>query len=32
MGVYIVFLEAQSEETNEIVRGKRTTTLIKDMR
>ncbi|MEA3431308.1 MAG: lamin tail domain-containing protein [candidate division WOR-3 bacterium] len=32
MGVYIVFLEAQSEETNEIVRGKRTITLIKDMR
>ncbi len=32
MGVYIVFLEAQSEKTGEVIRGKRTTTLIKDMR
>lgn len=32
MGVYVVFLEAQSEETGEVVKGKRTTTLVKDMR
>lgn len=32
MGVYMVFLEAQSEETGEVIRGKKTTTLIKDMR
>ncbi len=32
MGVYIIFLEAQSEESGKVVRGKKTTTLIKDMR
>ncbi|OYD13889.1 hypothetical protein CH333_09535, partial [candidate division WOR-3 bacterium JGI_Cruoil_03_44_89] len=32
MGVYVVFLEAQSEESGEVVKGKRTTTLVKDMR
>lgn len=32
MGVYIVFLEAQDEETDKVVRGKKTTTLVKDLR
>ncbi len=32
MGAYIVYLEAQNGETEEVVMGKRTTTLIKDMR
>jgi hypothetical protein len=32
MGVYIIFLEAQDEESSDVVRNKKTTTLIKDMR